>query len=156
MRLAIVLVCAAGCAPANYLYSFDLTDPGAVNFPDFRRPDVEEDGDVKAEIRFDPTEFRAIAFDVTNKTDVPLQVMWDQIAVVSPDGMQRAVRPQAPLGAIEPGAKVASVLGPFELPSVGSAAKAYDGQSFELVAQMLVRGQPREYRYHLRVKLKKL
>ena len=58
MRLAIVLVCAAGCAPANYLYSFDLTDPNAVNYPDFRRPDVEEDADVKAEIRFDPTEFK--------------------------------------------------------------------------------------------------
>ena len=156
MRLAIVLIGLAGCAPANYLYSFDLIDPGAINYPDFRRPDVEEDADVKAEIRFDPTEFKLVAFDVTNKTDAPLQVMWDQIAVVSPDGVQRAIRPQAPLGAIEPGAKVTSTLGPFELPSVGAAAKAYDGTNFELVVQMLVRGQPKEYRYHLHVKLKKL
>jgi hypothetical protein len=156
MRKVLFLLLLPACAPANYLYSFDLTDPGATNYPDFRRPDIEEDADVKAEVRLDPTEFRSIAFDVTNKTDTPLQVMWDQMAVVSPDGVQRAVRPQAPLGAVEPGAKLPAVLGPFELPSVGAAARAFDGASFELVAPMVVRGQPKEYRYHLRAKLKKL
>jgi hypothetical protein len=155
MRLVLLLLL-SGCAPATYLYSFDLTDPGATNFADFRRPDVEEDADVKAEIRIDPTEFKAIAYDVTNKTDTALQVMWDQISIVSPDGVQRAVRPQAPLGAIEPGAKVTTVLVPFELPSVGPAAKAFDGTSFEMAVPMLVRGQPHEYRYHLHVTLKKL
>ena len=69
----------AGCAPANYLYSFDLSDPGAVNFADFRRPDALEDADVKIEVRADPTEFKAIAVDITNKTDVPLTVAWDQM-----------------------------------------------------------------------------
>jgi hypothetical protein len=151
--LSLVLV---GCAPANYLYSFDLTDPGAVNFADARRPDVQEDADVKAEIRLDPTEFRAIALDITNKTDTPLQVQWDQIALVSPDGLQRPMRPQAPLGAVEPGAKLPSLLAPFELPSQGAAAKVYDGSTFELVVPMIVRGMPREVRYHLRATLKKL
>jgi hypothetical protein len=146
----------AGCAPANYLYSFDLTDPGAVNYKDSRRPDVIEDGDVKAEVRLDPTEFKAVAFDVTNKTDQPLQVMWEQISIISPDGNQRAVRPQAPLAAIEPGARISAVLVPFELPSVGAAAKSFDNTTFEMVAPMVVRGQPHEYRYHLHVTLKKL
>jgi hypothetical protein len=150
---ALLLV---GCAPANYLYSFDLTDPGAVNFADARRPDVEEDPDVRAEMRLDPVEFRAIALDLTNKTEVPLQVQWDQISLVTPDGQQRPVRPQAPLAPIEPSAKISTVLSPFELPSQGSAAKFYDGTTFELVIPLLVRGTPREYRFHLRAKLTKI
>lgn len=145
-----------GCAPSNYLYSFDITDPGAVNYPDARRPDVEEDADVKAEIRLDPTEFRAIAFDVTNKTDVPLQIVWDQISVVAPDSQQRPVRPQGALGAVEPGAKLSSVLMPFELPSQGGAAKSFDGTSWDLVVPMFVRGNPHEYHFHLRATVKKI
>jgi hypothetical protein len=153
---AIVLLAAAGCAPANYLYNFDLADPGAQNFKDFRRPDVLEDGDVRVEVRADPTEFKAVAFDVTNKTDQPLQVQWEMIAIVGPDREQRPLRPNAPLGPIEPGAKVTALLTPFELPSVGAAAKAYDGTTFEMVAPMLVRGTAREYRYHLLATIKKL
>jgi hypothetical protein len=48
------------------------------------------------------------------------------------------------------------VLQPFELPAVGAAARAFDGTTFEMVVPMLVRGQPREYRYHLHVTLKKI
>jgi hypothetical protein len=152
----LLILAAAGCAPANYLYSFDLVDPGAQNYKDFRRPDALEDGDVKAELRLDPTEFKAVAFDVTNKTDQPLQVQWEAISIVGPDREQRPLRPNAPLGPIEPGAKLSALLVPFELPSVGAAARAYDGTTFEVVVPMLVRGMPREYRYHLLATLKKI
>jgi hypothetical protein len=152
----IILVALGGCAPANYLYSFDLADPGAINYPDFRRPDAIEDNDVKIEVRADPTEFKAVALDVTNKTEVPLQVTWDQISMIGPDAQQNALRPQAPLGAIEPGAKITALLVPFTLPSQGAPAKAYDGTTFELVVPLVVRGAPRENRYHLKVKLQKI
>jgi hypothetical protein len=151
--LALLL---AGCAPANYLYSFDLSDPGAVNFPDFRRPDALEDADVKVELRADPTEFKAVAIDITNKTDMPLAVAWDQVSIVGPDRSQVPLRPQSPIGSVEPGAKVSALLVPFELPSQGAAAKAYDGSTFEVVLPMVVRGAPRENRYHLRARLQKL
>jgi hypothetical protein len=152
----ILLVLLAGCAPATYLYSFDLTDPGAQNFKDFRRPDVMEDADVKVEIRADPTEFKAVALDVTNKTDAPLTVQWEQISIIGPDHEQRPLRPNAFAGSIEPMAKVQTVLVPFELPQIGSAAKFYDNTDFELVVPMVVRGMPRESRYHLHVTLKKI
>jgi hypothetical protein len=152
----IVLGALAGCAPASYLYSFDIADPGAVNFPDFRRPDAIEDADVKLELRADPTEFKAVALDVTNKTDAALQVGWDQISMIGPDQVQNPLRPQQPIGAVEPGAKVTALLVPFTLPSQGAAAKMYDGATFELVVPMVVRGTPRENRYHLKVKLQKI
>lgn len=157
MRAVILInLLVLGCAPANYLYSFDLTDPGAQNFPDFRRPDVLEDSDVRVEIRADPTEFKAVAFDVTNKTEVPLNVQWGSIWIIGPDREQRPLRPAEAVGAIEPGAKVSALLVPFELPSVGSPAKFYDNSDFELVVPMVVRGAPREVRYHLHVTLKKI
>ncbi len=156
MKKLVLLSVLAGCAPATYLYSFDLTDPGATNYKDFRRPDSLEDADVKAEIRLDPTEFKAIALDVTNKTEVPLQVQWSTVAVIAPDRSQRSVAPAQQIGEVEPGAKVTSLLVPFELPAVGPEAKAYDNTDFMVVVPMVVRGQPREYRYHLHVTLKKL
>ena len=155
--VCLAWVCLAGaCAPANYLFGFDLTDPGAKNFPDFRRPDILEDADVKVEIRPDPTEFKAVAFDITNKTDAPITVQWDGISIVGADRQQRSLKPNAPVGDIEPGARLSAVLTPFELPSVGDAAKFYDNTDFELVVPMMVRGQPREARYHLHVKLQKI
>jgi hypothetical protein len=154
--LGTLLLACAGCAPATYLYSFDLTDPGAKNYPDSRRPDALEDTDVKAEVRADPTEFKAVALDVTNKTEVPLQVQWEAISMIGPGGGQMVLRPSAPLGYVEPGAKLSALLLPFELPSVGSAAKAYDETNFEMVVPMVVRGVLREYHYHLHVKLQKI
>jgi hypothetical protein len=152
----LALLACVGCAPATYLYSFDLTDPGAQNFQDFRRPDALEDGDVKVELRADPTEFKAVALDVTNKTDQTLQVAWDQISIIDPMHGQNPLRPNAPLGAVEPTAKMSALLVPFELPAVGPAAAAYDGTNFEVVVPMVVRGTAREYRYHLHVTMKKL
>jgi hypothetical protein len=155
MRTIFVLLL-IGCAPATYLYDFDLTDPGAQNFKDFRRPDVMEDADVKVEIRADPTEFKAVALDITNKTDAPLMVQWEQISIVGPDHEQRPLRPNSAVGSIEPMAKLSTVLVPFELPAIGSAAKFYDNTDFELYVPMMVRGSLREARYHLHVRLKKI
>jgi hypothetical protein len=154
--ISLFLLATAGCAPASYLYGFDISDPGAQNFKDFRRPDILEDADVKVEVRADPSEFKAVAFDVTNKTEQPLQIQWETISIVGPDHEQRPLRPNAQLGPLEPGAKVSALLVPFELPSVGDAAKAYDDSTFEMVVPMLVRGASREYRYHLHVTLQKL
>jgi hypothetical protein len=157
MRTAIFVgLLLLGCAPRHYLFSFDLTDPGAQNFKDFRRPDVMEDADLKVEIRVDPTEFKAVALDITNKTEQSLFVQWEGIAIVGPDHEQRPLRPNAPVGEIEPGARVSAVLGPFELPAIGSAAKFYDETDFELVLPLTVRGAPRESRYHLHVKLTRI
>jgi hypothetical protein len=67
-------------------------------------------------------------------------VQWQLISMVGPDRTQIALRSDAPLGAVEPGAKLSALLVPFELPSVGPTAKAYDGSDFELVVPMVVRG----------------
>jgi hypothetical protein len=155
MRRLLLLGLLFGCAPANYLYSFDLTDPGAKNFADFRRPDALEDADVRVEIRADPTEFKAIALEVTNKTEMPLTVA-DQASIILPDHSQTPLRQQPPIGQSEAGAHVSMQLVPFQLPSQGDAAKAYDNGDFELVLPLVVRGQPRENRYHLHAKLQKI
>jgi hypothetical protein len=152
----LFLLMLLGCAPNHYLFDFDLTDPGAQNFKDFRRPDALEDADVKVEIRADPTEFKAVAVDITNKTDQPVNVNWGGIFIVGPDQEQRRLNSNAMMSEIEPGAKVSLVLTPFELPSVGSAAKFYDNSDFQFVLPLVVRGQPREMHYHLHVKLTKL
>jgi len=155
-RLLFALPLLAACAPAHYLYGFDVVEPGAVNFKDFRRPDVLEDPNVKLEVRADPTELRAIALDVTNRTEVPLLVEWGRISIISPDHMERRITPQQPLGEIEPSAKLPALLATFELPSVGDSAKMNDGQVFELVVPVGVRGAAREYRVHLRATVQKL
>ena len=147
---------ALGCAPANYAYSFDLTDPGARNLQKPGERDTLEDADVKSEILVDPTSFQAILLDVTNKTEVPLQVAWDQISIVEPDHSQVPLHPDSGLGAVESQARVTARLVPFSLPSVGSAATAYDNTDFELVVPMIVRGAPREMRYHLHARTHKL
>jgi hypothetical protein len=153
LPLALLLI---GCAPAQYLYQFDLTDPGAVNYKDFRRPDVIEDGDVRVEIRVDPTEFKAIALEITNKTETELAVNWGGIFVVDPMHQQTQLGSTNPERVIMPTAKIITQLTPFSLPDIGPAAKMYDGTDFEFVVPMIVRGSPREYRYHLHVTLKKL
>ena len=156
MRLLSILafVSLSGCSYWQYVYGFDVTDPGAVNYKDFRRPDVLEDADVKLEVRADPTEFRAVALDVTNHTNDVLGINWGGIVLVGPDHVETALAPQSSLGPVQPGAKVQAVLGPFALPSVGGEARAYDGAKFELVIPTVVRGAPHEYRVHLRATLK--
>jgi hypothetical protein len=157
MRTLVLAACAlAGCGVANYTYNFDLTDPGARNLTKPGERDAIEDADVKTEVLVDPTSFKAIALDVTNKTDVPVDVQWNAIAVVMPDHTQMPLHADAQLASVDPTAKVSARLIPFELPSQGAPAKAYDGATFELVVPMVVRGQPREYRYHLIARVTKL
>jgi hypothetical protein len=154
--LLVVGLAASGCAPANYVYSFDLTDPGAKNLIKPGERDTLEDADVKSELLLDPTSFQAILLDVTNKTDALLEVAWDHIVWIGPDKTETPIHPDGSLGQVEPGAKVVARLVPFSLPGQGPAAASYDNTSFELVVPMGVRGQPREYRYHLNAKVKKL
>jgi hypothetical protein len=154
--LALSLFAVAGCAAGNYAYSFDLTNPGAHNLTKPGERDTLEDADVKAEILVDPTSFQAILLDLTNKTEVPLQVQWDQISMIAPDHTQMPLRPDGGLGAVEPTARVTARLVPFTLPSQGEAAKAYDDSTWELVVPMLVRGSPTEKRYMLKARANKL
>jgi hypothetical protein len=155
--LAAVCLLASACAPASYNYSFDLTNAGARNVEKPGERDVLEDGDVKSELLVDPTSFQAVLLDLTNKTDQPISVGWEQISMVGPDHAQTPLRPDAPLPpTIEPGARLMARLTPFALPATGSAAARYDGASFELVVPMTVRGAPTERRYGLRVRLTKL
>jgi hypothetical protein len=153
--LTTITLSLCACAPSNYIYSFDLTDPGATNYKDARRPDVLEDGDLKLEVRADPTEFKAFAVEITNKTDMPLQ-LGGGFAIVTPEREQRPLQPNAAIAPIEPAAKVGFQLTPFELPSVGPAAKAYNDTNFELVLTLVVRGQPREIRCHLHARTQKI
>ncbi len=148
--LAASLWC-TGCAVVNYTYRFDLTNAGALNLTKPGQRDGLEDADVKLGVLVDPTSFQAIAIDVTNKTDLPLQVRWGQISMVAPDQSQIALAPDQKLGDVEPGAKVQARLVPFILPAQGPAAKAYDNTNFALVIPMVVRGFPDERRLLMHV-----
>jgi hypothetical protein len=146
----LFLAALSGCGPTNYAYSFDLTDPGARNIQRPGQRDSIEDADVRAEILVDPTSFQAILLDITNKTDQLLSVNWNGVSVIGPDGSQTPLHPDSAAPTVEPGARLVSRLVPFVLPAQGPAAAAYNNATFELVVPMLVRGTPREYRYHLR------
>jgi hypothetical protein len=160
MRLVlscVVFVVGAGCAPANYFYSFDLTNAGAHNVAKPGERDVLDDNDVKSEILVDPTSFQAVLLDLTNKTEAPIQIGWDQISIVRPDHTQQPLRPDAPMPpSVEPGAQLMARLVQFALPPSGAAARVYDNSDFELVVPMVVRGTPTERRYALHVHLTKL
>lgn len=153
---ACVLVLVSGCAAGNYAYNFDLTNPGAHNLQKPGERDTLDDADVRTEILVDATSFQAVLLDLTNKTDVPLAVAWNQISIIGPDHAQNPLRPDGSLGAVEPGAKVTARLIPFSLPAQGEAAKAYDNTDFELVVPMTVRGMPTEKRYLLHARATKL
>jgi hypothetical protein len=154
MRILAGVCLLYACANTHYLYDFDLTDSGARNYKDSRRPDILEDGDLKAEVRVDPAEFKAVAYDLTNKTDQPIYVNWQGIFIIGPDHNQISLRSSVAPAEIEPGARVSTVLGPFTLPDIGSAARFYDESDFDFMVPMTVRGQPREAHYHLHAKLK--
>jgi hypothetical protein len=155
-KLLLTALLAVGCAPANYYYSFDLTDPGAQNLNKPGQRDTLEDADIKAEMLVDPTTFQAVALDVTNKTNQTVQVQWSQIVIVAPDGSQVALHPDTQLGWVEPGLKVAARLVPFVLPASGPEAAAYDNAKFELDVPMVIRGTPKLYQFHMIVHMQKL
>lgn len=156
LTLAAATLALGACAPGQYYYNFDITDPGAVNVARPGERDFIEDADVKSEIVVDPTSWQAILLDITNKTDQTLQVYWSNISIIGPDGSQQSIRAYGPLGQIEPRAKVVVHLLPFSLPAIDPAAQAYNNARYELVVPMNVRGQTREYRYHLVAHLMKM
>jgi hypothetical protein len=145
---AFALVLTAGCSLGNYAYNFDLLDPGAHNLTRPGERDILEDADIRAEWLLDPTSFEAGVVHLTNKTEVPLQVAWNDVVLVGADGTESTLRADGRIEPIEPGAKVVVRLGPFVLPAIGPGAAAYDGSHFEVVVPMLVRGTQRAYRFH--------
>ena len=149
MLIAFLMLVASGCVPAKYYYNFDVTDPGAKNLTKPGERDLLETADLKAEVLVDPTSFQAILLIITNTTSEPLTVQWQQVAVIGPDRVERPLRPDVGAGRIEPYTKMRARLIPFELPDVGNAAASFDGQAFELVVPLLVRGQPKDFRIHL-------
>jgi hypothetical protein len=149
MLLVVLLLAASGCVPPKYYYNFDVTDPGAKNLTRPGERDVLENPDLKAEILVDPTSFQSILLIITNTTSEPLSVEWHQIAVIGPDRVERPLRPDVGVGRIEPFTKARARLIPFELPDMGNAAASFDGQAFELVVPLVVRGQPKDFRIHL-------
>jgi hypothetical protein len=154
---ALTLIVIAACAPASYYYNFDITDPGAVNQSKPHTRDSIEDGDVKTELLFDPTNFQSILMILTNKTDQTLGIAWDQITIINPDGVAAYVRPDIQLNmGVQAGTKLMARLVPFSLPEQGPAAAANDGAKFVLVVPMVVRGQNKEYRYHLIAQVAKM
>jgi len=150
LKLALLLgaVAQGGCSTANYYYSFDLSDPGARNITKPGERAALEDSDVKSEILVDATSFKAILLDLTNKTDQPLGVQWDQIVMTGPDQVARPLRPDTSLNAVDAGRKVVARLVPFQLPSQGGAAANLDQAHFELDVPLTIRGAPKMYRYH--------
>ena len=155
-RLIALFLPLCACAPANYVYNFDLSDPGARNLSRPGERDVLEDADLKTEILVDPTSFQAIALDVTNKTNAPIQINWAGIYVITPDHTQQWLKPDSMQSEIASNVRATTRLIPFTLPPSGPGAAVYDNSTFELVIPMTVRGLPRDYRMHLLAKVKKL
>ena len=147
--LASLMLLAAGCAPANYYYNFDITDPGARNLTRPGERDQFDDPDVRLEVLVDATSFEAVLLVMTNRTPEPLIVNWGQISIIGPDRIARGIHPDEGVGPIEPYTKTRVRLIPFELPAVGGAAASFDNQTFELVIPLVVSGKPRELRVHL-------
>jgi len=135
---AVALLCATGCA-TPYAYRFEASPPS------------DGSDDVETRVEVDPAGAKAVTLHVTNKTDEPLQVSWAKISIAGPDGKLVALRPDADLGWLEPGASQTAKLGPFTLPTAGDPALAYDGQHFELRVPMIVRREPKLVRCPLAV-----
>jgi hypothetical protein len=145
-----VLLASMGCA-TPYAYSFRLDTQEARPAAKPEQRDVAADADVRAEILVDPTGARAILLDLTNKTDQVLQVDWGKITMTRSDGSSTSPRPHVDLGWIPPGATINARLVPFALPPAGDRAASYQGSRFELLVPMIVRREPKLYRYSFTV-----
>jgi hypothetical protein len=146
-RLALgVLLASVGCA-MPYAYSFHSENRDARPSAKPNQREVLDDADVRAEILVDPTDARAILLDLTNKTDQVLQVEWAKITMTGSDGSSTSPRPHVDLGWILPGTTMSARLVPFALPPSGDRAAGYQGSRFELVVPMIVRREPKSYRY---------
>jgi hypothetical protein len=151
----MMLFATAACA-TPYAYSFQLTNDGAGHASSAGGREVLEDADVRAELLVDPTGQRAILIDVANRTDQLLQVQWAGVTMTRSDGLMTTPRPDVDVGWIEPGKKQVVRLIPFILPPSGSAARAVEGQRFDLEVPMIVRREPKRYRYAFSVHLQEL
>ena len=145
-----LLLLVSACAAPSYTFSFDLTDPGARNLPKSNERDSLEDVDIRTELLLDPVNFQAVLLDITNKTAEEVQVDWRQVAMVMPDHMQLPLRPDGPVAPIQAGGRVVVRLVTFTLPTVGDSAARFENQEFQLVVPMVIRGTPKQQRYHLR------
>lgn len=143
-----LLLAFVSCAPP-YAYSFHLEGARSAAKPNER--EMLDDADLRTEISVDPTGARAILLDLTNKTDQVLQVEWTQITMKRSDGSSTSLRPLVDLGWILPGATTHTRLVPFALPPSGDEASSYQGKRFELVVPMIVRREPKLYRYSFSV-----
>lgn len=154
--LAVAAVVASSCAPSNYYFHFDLTDPGAKNMTKPGERDTLETPEVIAEVVADPADFQAVLLVLTNRTSQQLQVQWGQIMLIGPDRVARNIHPDEAVGPIEPYTKQRVRLIPFELPTVGNAAAGYDEQMFELDVPMVAMGKSQHLRLHLKAHAVKL
>jgi len=154
LALGVLLAC-VGCA-MPYAYSFHVENPDARLAAKPNQGDVLDDADVRAEILVDPTGARAILLDLTNKTDQVLQVEWPQITMTGSDGSSTPLRPHVDVGWILPVATVRARLVPFALPPSGDRAAGYQGSHFELLVPMIVRREPKLYRYSFAVDVRRI
>lgn len=145
-----LLLASVGCG-LPYAYSFHLDNRGAHPAAKPSEREVLDDADVRAEILVDPTGARAVLLDLTNETDQVLQVEWAQITMTGSDGSSTSLRPHVDLGWILPGATMSARLVPFALPPSGDRAAGYQGSRFELLIPMIVRREPKLYRYSFAV-----
>jgi hypothetical protein len=144
-----LLALVPGCGVSNYVFRFDITEPGAHNTQRANDRDWIEDADVRVEILADPASQQDVLVDVVNKTNDMMMVDWNNVVIITPEGNQVQLRPDVMQGPIQPSARATARLITFILPTRGSAASQYDNQIFEIVIPIQVRGQLREYRYHL-------
>jgi len=140
MRTAALVIAVAACAGTKYAYTF--------------HPGPAGDADVAAEIAVDER-VGAIDLALTNRTDAEVQVRWADIALTRPDGTVIALRPDADLGWIKPGARIAARLFPLVLPRDDGAA-AYEGRAFQLQVPAIVRHEDKLYRVDLVAHVRKL
>lgn len=140
LRWVIGMVLVTGCA-SRYAYTFHVEPPA-------------EDGAMRAEVLVEP-DAEAVVLRVTNQTEHVLQVDWANITLDGGVGGRVSLRPAEDLGWVKPGATTTAALGPLALPR-GMAAHRYQGRRFALTVPMIVRREPKQYRYALVARVRKL
>jgi hypothetical protein len=130
-----------GCA-TRYTYRFDVVDHAANTTNAF------EDDAVKATLALADD---SLQLDLQNKTDQVLQVEWNKIALDRGDGTTTRLRPSSDLGWVEPGNTAVAQLVPVAFPHSGASAAAYQGRTLSLEVPMVVRHEPKTYRFNILV-----
>jgi hypothetical protein len=102
-------------------------------------PRAFDDADVRAEVALHD----GLTLRLHNKTDEPLHVRWEDVAVVGADHRLTPLFPRGSLEPLAPGARFETPLHPWARPRRGA--------KIELIVPTVVRGVPREYHFHLHV-----